>query len=44
VIVDTALLWLEEIWTAFDGKMKRLPAQVFGEGGYGTKTPKKLVA
>ena len=44
VIVDTALLWLEEIWMAFDGKMKKIPTQVFGEEGYGTKTPKRLSA
>lgn len=42
VIVDTALVWLEEIWSVFDGKMKNLPTTVFGEDGYGTKTPKKV--
>ncbi len=44
VIVDTVLLWLEEIWLVFDGKMKKLPTQVFGEEGYGTKTPRQLSA
>lgn len=42
VIVDTALIWLEGIWVVFDGKMKKLPTQVFGEDGYGTKTPRYL--
>jgi hypothetical protein len=44
VIVDTALMWLQEIWSDFHGKMKELPTQVFGEDGYGTQTPKKLFA
>ncbi|MEO1188689.1 MAG: DUF6389 family protein [Pseudomonadota bacterium] len=42
VIVDTSLQWLQEIWPAFDGRMKTLPVTVFGEDGYGTKTPKRL--
>ena len=44
VIVDTALLWLEEVWLNFNGKIKKLPTQVFGEQGYGTKTPRQLSA
>jgi hypothetical protein len=44
VIVDTALTWLELVWATFDGDMKRLPVEVFGDEGYGTKTPKKLTA
>lgn len=42
VIVDTAMSWVEELWTACGGSP--LPGLVYGEEGYGTREPLALPA
>jgi len=34
-IVDSAMIWLRELWTVFGGMSLRLPVTVEGEDGYG---------
>lgn len=42
VIVDTALIWLRELFSDFKNFAGDLPVTVFGEDGYGTRTPAKI--
>ncbi|MEO9298304.1 DUF6389 family protein [Devosia alba] len=37
VIVDTAIIWVQELWKTFGGTKAGLPASVFGEEDYGTQ-------
>lgn len=42
IIVDTSLIWLKEIWSKLDGVSHTLSVTVFGDEGYGTKTPTSI--
>lgn len=42
VIVDTCFLWLEELWKSYGGTKSNIPAEVFGEDGYGSEEFKAL--
>jgi hypothetical protein len=42
VIVDTAMLWIDEIWDIFSGVNKEISTSVFGAEGYGTTSFKVL--
>lgn len=39
VIVDTSVIWLMEIWSKLGDVSHTLSVTVFGDEGYGTKTP-----
>jgi|ThiBio_inoc_biof_1041523.scaffolds.fasta_scaffold60926_1 hypothetical protein len=36
-IVDSTMIWLKEVWTAYGGTSRRLPITVEGQGGYGSR-------
>lgn len=42
VIVDTSVIWLKEIWSKLDDASHTLSVTIFGDEGYGTKTPAKI--
>lgn len=44
VIVDTAIVWLKELWRDFGGIRPGLPVTAMGDDGYGTKGVVSLVS
>ena len=43
VIVDTSVIWLKEIWSKLDDLSHTLSVTIFGDEGYGTQTPAKIM-
>lgn len=42
VIVDTAFLWLEELWKIHGGGRRSLPVSAFGDDGYGSEATRRI--